>query len=148
SPPHCAIVLLDPDTGSTRELSITGLPAPFVSDPVWLRGGKEIAFVNRVPQFERGGRVWIVAAEGGKASPITEESIKGLAPNFTADGRRMAYFAPDSSGHTQVWVREMGGEGAAPGSPTRVTNHTDVTSTRIRWSADGSELLYSADGRL
>ncbi|HKA18825.1 MAG TPA: amidohydrolase family protein [Blastocatellia bacterium] len=146
SPPHCAIVLLDPYSGTNRELSITGLPAPFVSDPVWVRGGKEIAFVNRVPQFERGGRVWIVPAEGGKAAPITDESIKALAPSFTPDGRRKAYFAPDSTGRMQVWMQDIV-EGS-PGSPIRVTNHTDVTPTRIRWSADGSELVYSADGRL
>ena len=148
SPPHCVMVLLDPDTGNTRELSITGLPAPFVSDPVWVRGGKEIAFANRVPQLERGGRIWIVAADGGKATPITEESVKALAPAFTSDGRRMAYFALDSAGRTQVWVREITEGGPAPGAPIRVTNHTDVTPTRIRWSAHGSQLLYSADGRL
>ena len=30
----------------------------------------------------------------------------------------------------------------------RVSNHADVTTTRIRWTTDRSALLYSADGRL
>jgi Tol biopolymer transport system component/imidazolonepropionase-like amidohydrolase len=145
---HFAIVLLDVGSGTMRELSITGLTRPFVSDPVWVRGRKEIAFVARAPQRERGGRIWIVPAEGGQATPLTEESVQALAPTFTADGRRMAYFAPDSAGRTQVWVQEIASQGAAGGSPIRVTNHTDVTATRIRWVPDGSALLYSGDGRL
>jgi imidazolonepropionase-like amidohydrolase len=51
----------------------------------------------------------------------------------------------------QVWVQETDVKGAAPGklaSPRRVTNHADVTPTRIRWMPDGNALLYSADGRL
>src|SRR6185503_9296364 len=145
---HFAIVLLDVGSGTMRELSITGLPRPFVSDPVWVRGGREIAFVGRAPQRERGGRIWIVPAEGGQATPLTEESVQARAPAFTANSRPMAYFAPDSAGRTQVWVQEIASQGAAAGSPIRVTNHTDVTTTRIRWVPDGSALLYSADGRL
>ena len=142
------IQLLDASSGSTRELPITGIPTPYLSDPVWAPGGKQIAFVARLPQSERGGRIWIVAAAGGQASPVTEDSVQALAPTFTADDRRMAYFAPDAAGRLQVWVQEITAGGAAIGSPLRVTNQKDVTPTRIRWVADGSALLYSADGRL
>ena len=143
-----SITLLDVASGTTRDLAISGVPRPFVSDPVWVRGGKEIAFVERAPQRERGGRVWIVPAAGGQANPLTAESVQTLAPNFSADSRRMAYFAPDSEGRMQVWVQEMAGGGTAAGSPVKVTNHTDVTPTRIRWLPDGKALLYSADGKL
>ncbi|MFY9611628.1 MAG: hypothetical protein WAU45_23820, partial [Blastocatellia bacterium] len=143
-----AIMLLDVASGTMRELSIAGIPNPEVRDPVWVRGAREIAFVARNAQTDRGGRVWIVAAAGGQASPVTEDSLQALAPTFTADGRLMAYFASDSAGRMQVWVQEIAGGGAAAGSPIRVTNHVDVTPTRIRWVPDGSALLYSADGRL
>ena len=145
---HFAIMLLDVGSGTMRELAITGIQRPFVSDPVWVRGGKQIAFVARAPQAERGGRIWIVAAEGGQASPLTEESVQSRAPVFTADGRRMAYFAPDPAGRIQVWVQEVPSGSTAAGAAIKVTNHTDVTPTRIRWVADESALLYSADGRL
>src|SRR5262249_44558017 len=59
-------------------------------------------------------------------------------------GRRMAYFADDTDGRTQIFVQEIGGGGA----PIRLTNETDVTPTRIRWIKNDSELLYTANGRL
>ena len=142
-----AIMLLDVASGTMRELSITGTPKAFLGNPVWVPGRK-IAFVKRKAPNERGGRIWIVAATGGPASPVTAESLQAQAPTFTADGRRIAYFAPDSDGRTQVWVQEIDGNNTAKGSPIRVTNHTDVTATRIRWVADDSALLYSANGRL
>ena len=143
-----ALLLLDVTSGTIRELSIAGISNPQVSDPAWVQGGRQIAFVARNARSGRGGPVWIVAASGGQASPVTEASVQALAPAFTADGRRMAFFAPDSSGRMQVWVQEIAAGGTAAGSPIRVTNHVDVTTTRIRWVPDGSALLYSADGRL
>src|SRR6185436_20594348 len=145
---RCDLVSLDVASGTMRELSIAGLPNPAVSDSVWVRGGRQIAFVTRNARSELGGRVWIVAASGGQASPVTEDSVQALAPTFSANGRRMAYFAPDSTGRMQVWVQEIDSRDIATGSPTRATNQADVTPTRIRWVPDGSALLYSADGRL
>ena len=142
-----AIMSLDVGSGTLRELSITGIPGRFVSDPVWQPGGKEIAFVTRRPTGEQGGRIWMVAASGGQARPITDESVRALFPTFSADGRRLAYFAADPAGKMQVWVQEIA-SGNVAAQPIRVTNHADVTPTRIRWAPDGSALQYSADGRL
>ncbi|HVI72155.1 MAG TPA: hypothetical protein VM656_11790, partial [Pyrinomonadaceae bacterium] len=142
--PRSAIMLLDTASGKTQELSVEGVKSPFLSDPVWLPDGKEIAFVTRTPNSERGGRIWIVSASGGQARAVTPESVQAQAPAFSPDSRFMAYFAPDSAGKTQVWVQEVGRDRA----PVRLTNHVDVTATRIRWFSGGSELLYSADGRL
>jgi Tol biopolymer transport system component len=142
-----AIVLLDVASGTARELPIAGITDSNISDPAWVRGGREIAFVTSKDRTERAGRIWIVSATGGEAIPITEESESALAPSFSADGRSVAYFAPDSAGRTQVWVRAVTNNGAA-GSPIRLTNNVDVTPTRIRWVANENAWLYSADGRL
>jgi imidazolonepropionase-like amidohydrolase/Tol biopolymer transport system component len=141
-------MLLDAASGTMRELSVAGIPNPFVTDPVWVPGVSKIAFVTRFLQSQRGGRVWIVDATGGQASPLTADPVQAIAPTFSADGRRMAYFAPDTAGRIQVWVEEIDGKGNATGSALRVTDHADVTPTRIRWMPDGNALLYSADGRL
>ncbi|HJY26797.1 MAG TPA: amidohydrolase family protein, partial [Pyrinomonadaceae bacterium] len=76
------------------------------------------------------------------ATRLAGVSDHALAPTFTADGRTIAYFAPDSNGRMQVWVHAVSGENR------RLTNHADVTSTRVRWITNGNKLLYSADGRL
>ncbi|HTG92104.1 MAG TPA: amidohydrolase family protein [Pyrinomonadaceae bacterium] len=146
SRPHVAIMLLDVASRTTRELSIKGITTPFIADPAWL-GSDTIGFVTRRPQSTRGGRVWIVPAAGGEAKPITEESLRAQVPTFTSDGKLMAYFAPDSNGRIQVWMQELTNTGTA-GAAKRLTNLTDVTPTRIRWSPDGRMLFYSANGRL
>ena len=145
---RAAIVLLDVDSGVTRNLSITDLTNPFVSDPAWVNGGKEIVFVTRIAQTSRGGQVWIASAAGGQASPVIEQSVQALFPTFSRDGRFMAYFAPDVDGRIQVWKKEISATSTAVHSAIRMTNHADVTPTRIRWIGDGSALLYSADGHL
>ncbi len=144
-----AIMLLDVGSGTVHELSIAGIPNPRLGDPVWVQSGRQIAFVSRTkPGTQSGGRVWLVDAAGGVAKPITADSVSAKAPAFTSDGHRMAYFAPDSKGRTQVWVQDIDGNGNVQGSPIMVTNHKDVTVTRIRWYPDAKDLLYSADGRL
>ena len=142
--PHSAIMLLDVLSGNVRELSITGLPTPNVSDPVWFNEGKQIGFVTRAGQTERGGRVWIVSASGGNASAVSPESVPALDPVFSSDGRRVAYFAPDSVGRMQIWIQNSSGTG----SPVRLTDNKDVTVTRVRWLPREDRLMYSADGRL
>jgi Tol biopolymer transport system component len=143
--PRSGIALMDPATGSTRELRIEGIPAPGVRDPAWEPGGRRIAVVAGSVRAPRGGRIWIVAAAGGTAAPLTAETVQALAPAFAPDGNRIAFFAPDSADLTQVWVLDLR---SAKASPRRLTSHADVSPTRVRWSADGGELFYSADGRL
>jgi Tol biopolymer transport system component len=142
------LILLDLASGNIRTLPITGIPNPQIADPAWVQGGRKIAFVARNARRKVGGRVWIIAASGGEASPVTADSARALAPSFTADGRHMAFFAPDSDGRMQVWVQQLTTTDTAAGQPVQVTNHRDVTTTRLRWVADGSALFYSADGRL
>ena len=143
-----AIVLLNVDSGGTRDLSIEGLATPFVTDPTWVNGGKDIVFVTSMPQTLRGGQVWIVSAAGGRARLLTEQSVNALAPTLSRDGRFMAYFASDANGRLQVWKQELSASNAVAHAPMPMSNHADVTATRIRWMNDASALLYSADGRL
>jgi len=156
SPPDTAgadwrvnVALLDVVSGggAAQVLRVQGLPQPEAHDPTWVGGGR-IAFVAGGAPGRVGGRIWIVAATGGTAMPVTAESIQALAPAFAPDGRHVAYFAPDSIGRMQVWMQPVPDSGAAPSAPVRLTDHADVTATRIRWTPDGAALVYSADGRL
>ncbi len=143
-----AIMLFDVASGSSKEISITGLPTPNVTDPFWFPDGKVIGFVTRGRQNETGGRIWKVGVSGGQASPITSEGTRAIAPAISKNGLHLAYFAPDAADRKQVWTQEMIGTNASSSRATQVTNHRDVTTTRIRWASDGKTLFYSADGRL
>jgi Tol biopolymer transport system component/imidazolonepropionase-like amidohydrolase len=142
SPPQSVLVLLDPDSGTERELQITGISNGILNNPVWVPDGKHIVFVTR--RSRSGGQIWMVPATGGQASPISKENAQASAPTFSPDSSFMAYFAPDSSGRVQVWVQSI----QEKGSLIKVTDHNDVTSTHISWFPDGNALLYSADGGL
>src|SRR6185295_7615434 len=68
-----AIMLFDVASGNMHELSVTGVPNPTLSDPVFVRGGQKIAFISRKGQW---GSVWFVDAAGGAAKPVTAESVQ------------------------------------------------------------------------
>ena len=137
------IALLDLASGAIRSLAIEGLPEPDVRDPAWSPNGARIAFVAAWAQDGDGGRIWSVSAEGGAATPLTPEGVGALAPAYSPDGARLAFLAPDSAGRAQVWVQELAG-----GAARRLTDAEDVAPTRVRWTPDGAELVYSADGGL
>ncbi len=104
SRPHRVIAVIDASGQNARELSIVGLQDVDVHDPVWVRGGREIAFIATNSKPPRGGRVWLVPSSGGKATPITDDLVKLRAPSASPDGRFIAYFAADTEGRTQVFV--------------------------------------------
>ena len=140
---HFALMVLDVALGAAREISVTGIDKPQLRSPVWLKGGKDLAFVALKSRAVRSGRVWTVSSEGGEARAVTDGSIVVRSPSFSSDGQRMAYFADDKDGQTQLWVNDIGG-----GSPMRLTNESDVTPTRVRWIKNDSALLYTANGRM
>ncbi|HEU4829993.1 MAG TPA: LpqB family beta-propeller domain-containing protein [Gemmatimonadales bacterium] len=135
--------LLDPDGGSTRRLRIEGVPSSRVRDPAWHPDGERIAFVEAMPRVGAGGRLWVVGRDGGTATPLTPEGTAVFAPAFAPEGRRIAYFAADSSGVVQVWVQDA----TRDAKPIPLTSHADVSPTRIRWTPDG-HVVYAADGRI
>ena len=136
---------LDLATRETRQLRVPDTVGRALRDLAWAPNGRRLAVVAAWPQLPVGGRLWFVEPESGRTTPVTPESSRALAPAFAPDGRRLAFFAPDSSERMQLWVLRVDTTGAAP---MRVTEHADVTPTRVRWTSDGRRLVYSADGRL
>ena len=146
------IAVMDLATRTVRELRIDGPRDARLRSPAWTPDGRRIAFVALAPgdvRAGRGGRVWVVDTSGGVAAPLTDAGVRALAPALSPDGRRLAYLASDSAGRLQVWTRELSADGAtAPGVAAPLTDHADVAPTRVRWSADGRTLFYSADGKI
>jgi imidazolonepropionase-like amidohydrolase/Tol biopolymer transport system component len=125
------ISLLDVATGNARVLAIEDLPRSGANDPAWFPDGKRLAVVV-------GGSLSVVdAVEGGRAEPMAGFPARVWSPAVSPDGRTIAYFALDAQERVQLWVGER-----------QLTTHADVMPSRVRWTADGSALIYSADGRL
>ncbi len=116
--------------------------------PSWSPSGTTIAFGTGAGgpfrfNLRTNARIWEVPADGGAALPVTPEGVRAVSPSYAPDGVRIAYFAPDSVGKWQVWVQPGAGARAS-----RLTSHDDMAYRRVRWSPDGSALLYAADGKI
>ncbi|MER6576918.1 amidohydrolase family protein [Nonomuraea sp. NPDC001023] len=80
---------------------------------------------------------------GGTPEPLFRDRWWKADPDFSPDGRRLA-FVTDRTGTLNVWVRELD-----TGADRQVTRLTDSAALSVRWSPDGSEIAYlDQDGAL
>jgi Tol biopolymer transport system component/imidazolonepropionase-like amidohydrolase len=140
------IRIIDVSSGNARDLAVDSAQKLQMRDPAWTPDGRRIAFVAASPANPRGGRIWIVDRNGGRATPLFADSAMAIAPAFAPDGKRVAFLAPDSIGRLQVWVQDVSDTRAS--RRMRLTNNDDVASTRVRWTRDGKAIFYAADGKL
>jgi Tol biopolymer transport system component/imidazolonepropionase-like amidohydrolase len=136
------VALLDAAALTAQLVPLDGLAERNLRDPAWTPDGR-LAFVAG---DRAGGPIGTAAAGGGAVTWLSPDTAHAYAPAFAADGRRIAYLAKAADGRLQVWIQELGG--SLVGAPRRLTDHADVTPTRVRWMPDGGSVLYSADGGL
>ncbi|MEI8282085.1 MAG: DPP IV N-terminal domain-containing protein, partial [Armatimonadota bacterium] len=84
--------------------------------------------------FSYQGDIWVAAAMGGKAVPLTDNVEMDDRPVWSPDGTKIA-FASDRYGNNDVFVVDADG-----GRPKRVTFNSgpDIPSS---WSANGKSIL-------
>lgn len=135
---------------STAQLT---LQQPATGTPVcidWLPDGQLLALVR--PRGAPGGALRFIDPGSGQArevpaagaAPISPGSgLISACPESSPDGSNVAVFVEDPAGVFQLHVLPL-----AAGDPLRVTDETDVFPSRVRWTADGKELLYVAGGRI
>ncbi|RSN09271.1 amidohydrolase [Nonomuraea sp. WAC 01424] len=81
--------------------------------------------------------------DGGTPEPLFRDRWWKADPDFSPDGRRLA-FVTDRTGTLNVWVRDL-----ATGADRQVTRLTDSAALSVRWSPDGKEIAYlDQDGAL
>jgi dipeptidyl aminopeptidase/acylaminoacyl peptidase len=84
-------------------------------------------------------QVWVVSARGGNAMQFTRGEKSSTAPEWSPDGRMIAFLSDrEKDGERQVWMMIADG-----GEAWAVTTHKGGVSG-FRFSPDGKQLLLSA----
>jgi len=116
-------------------MSATAVPGAdrvqLVTAPDLSPNGKSLLFVHR-------GDIWRVATAGGEAQRITSHSAADSEPNYSPDGKRVA-FVSDRTGSRQVYVLNDGNS-----EPQQLTWHSEGFSLQD-WYPDGKQLLVLGD---
>ena len=123
----------------------SGAETPLLETPenesveAWSHDGQYIAY-KRGP--ERSEDIWILPLTGEKKEPfpIVEGPFQKDEPQFSYDGKWLAYTSNESGGIYQVWLVSV------PGREQRLQVSKDGGG-QPRWRADGKELFFrSPDG--
>jgi Lysyl oxidase/WD40-like Beta Propeller Repeat len=86
-----------------------------------------------------GGGVFVV----GRSGRVRVLSPRGLAPSWSADGRRLAYSAAGPGGLMDVYVVDADGR-----NRTWLTRTPSASETSPRWAPGGRRLIVERSGRL
>ncbi len=113
------------------------------SDPQWSPNGTRLAFVsNRTgKEYEenRNTDVWVISAEGGKLTKISDHDEADNQSRWSPDGKWIAFTGEvHDRDHPKIWLAPaMGG---APS--TLAANGLDLIPGGLKWSDDGKSLYF------
>ncbi len=116
------------------------------SEPEWSPDGTRLAFVsdrrsNGTDWEGRHADVWVVPAGGGDARRVSDHDEADTNPEWSPDGRSLAFLGSLSEGdHPKIYVA------AAAGGPSRlVTREPLQLAARLQWPAPGDALYFEAN---
>ena len=112
-----------------------------VGDPQLSPDGKWVAYtVTEYSLKENRGttRIWLVAAAGGEARPLTAGPGSDRQPRWSPDGRTLAFVSTRENG-AQLWMLPVDG-----GEARRLTSLPDGVFDPV-WLPDGTGLLVTSD---
>ncbi len=118
---------------------VLGLMPAFglAADPIRLANTPALSPDGSTLAFSWAGEIWTVPSEGGMARPLTRNPARDTSPEFSPDGKEIA-FTSDREGSPQVYTLPLDGSS----SPKQVTFHT-AGSTLEGYSPDGQTLVVS-----
>jgi dipeptidyl aminopeptidase/acylaminoacyl peptidase len=115
------------------------------SDPHWSPDGMRLAFVsNRTgKEYEenRNTDVWVISAEGGKLTKISDHDEADNQPRWSPDGKWIAFTGEvHDRDHPKIWLAPATG-----GAPSVLAaNGLDLIPGGLEWSDDGKSLYFEA----
>jgi dipeptidyl aminopeptidase/acylaminoacyl peptidase len=134
------------DVASGRATQLTSGDDWNDSDPQWSPDGRRIAFVS-----DRSGKafdesqdtdVWVVDANGGPLTKISDHTTGDNAPRWSPDGQTIAFVSsvPEKA-HPKIWLAPSAGSGAS----RLAADGLDLIPGALRW-AEGGRALYFETG--
>ncbi len=149
------IFIIDVVSGESRDLT----PGPFDTPPISLGGfqdydlspdGGELAFVRNtdVPTaVGTGNDIWLVDTRGDGPVQLGENDANEAAPQYSPDGRYIAYLAMKRAGfeadRTRIVVYDR-----QSGEHNWVTEDLDRSVASFVWSPDSSQLYFLCQDRI
>jgi Tol biopolymer transport system component len=97
--------------------------------PALSKAGDRVAYVNYRDDYN----IW--RSSGGSSQPVIESRSTDWGPQYSPDGRRIA-FVTDRSGTANVWIAD------GTGDPVRITDYASTPAGSAAWSPDGRRLAY------
>jgi dipeptidyl aminopeptidase/acylaminoacyl peptidase len=118
------------------------------SDPQWSPDGTRLAFVSNRTGKEydenRNTDVWVISAEGGKLTKISDHDESDNQPRWSPDGKWIAFTGEiRDRDHPKIFLAPATG-----GAPSVLAaNGLDLIPGGLEWSADGKSLYFETGVR-
>jgi dipeptidyl aminopeptidase/acylaminoacyl peptidase len=140
------IWVVDVQSGAARQ--ITSGDEWNDTDPQWSPDSTRIAFVSdrtgHAFDESRNTDVWIVPAEGGALTKISDHDEEDSSPRWSPDGKSIAFTGRlHQTDHPKIFLAP-----AAGGAPSRnVSPELDLIPTNLTWAESGRALYFETGVR-
>jgi dipeptidyl aminopeptidase/acylaminoacyl peptidase len=145
------VFLVDVATGAARDLT----PGAYDTPPIALGGfqdyalspdGRDLAFVRNVDvptAVGTGNDIWLVSVDGGEPRLLTDSDANDVSPQYSPDGRWIAYLAMERPGF-EADRQQLVLYDRRTGERRSLTASLDRSVDSFVWAADSRTLYFQA----